>query len=95
MSDKRTIESLIEQGRISGKLSTKEITDVLEDLEYDVDQMETFYESCSNMNIEIIEDFTIDTDLSLPLELTDQDDLEMSLSTDGIAIDDPVKIYLK
>ena len=29
MSDKRTIESLIEQGRISGKLSTKEITDVL------------------------------------------------------------------
>ncbi len=95
MNDKRTIESLIEQGRISGKLSTKEITDVLEDLEYDVDQMETFYESCSNMNIEIIEDFTIDTDLSLPLELTDQDDLEMSLSTDGIAIDDPVKIYLK
>ena len=95
MSEKRTIESLIEQGRISGKLSTKEITDVLEDLEYDVDQMETFYESCSNMNIEIIEDFTIDTDLSLPIEYTDSDDLESSLSTDGIAIDDPVKIYLK
>ena len=95
MSEKRTIESLIEQGRISGKLSIKEITDVLEDLEYDVDQMESFYESCSSMNIEIIEDFTIDTDLSLPIEYTDQDDLESSLSTDGIAIDDPVKIYLK
>ena len=45
MAEKRTIESLIEQGKSSGKLSTKEITDVLEDLEYDVDQMESFYES--------------------------------------------------
>ena len=39
MSEKKTIESLMEQGRISGKLSTKDITDVLEDMEYDVDQM--------------------------------------------------------
>ena len=93
-NNKRTIESLMEQGKVSGKLSTKEITDVLEELEYDVDQMEAFYDSCTNLNIEIIEDFTIDTDdLSIPLESAD--DLEMSLSTEGIAIDDPVKIYLK
>ena len=93
-NNKRTIESLMEQGKASGKLSTKEITDVLEELEYDVDQMEAFYDSCTSLNIEIIEDFTIDTDdLSIPLESAD--DLEMSLSTEGIAIDDPVKIYLK
>ncbi len=95
MSEKKTIESLMEQGRISGKLSTKDITDVLEDMEYDVDQMENFYENCSNMNIEIIDDFNIENDLSMPLDLSVQDDLEMSLSTEGIAIDDPVKIYLK
>lgn len=95
MSEKKTIESLMEQGRISGKLSTKDITDVLEDMEYDVDQMENFYENCSKMNIEIIDDFNIENDLSMPLDLSVQDDLEMSLSTEGIAIDDPVKIYLK
>ena len=95
MSEEKTIESLMEQGRISGKLSTKDITDVLEDMEYDVDQMENFYENCSNMNIEIIDDFNIENDLSMPLDLSVQDDLEMSLSTEGIAIDDPVKIYLK
>ncbi|MDE6133304.1 MAG: RNA polymerase sigma factor RpoD, partial [Oscillospiraceae bacterium] len=78
----------------SGKLSTKEITDVLEELEYDVDQMEAFYDNCSNLNIEIIEDFSIADDLSIPLDAT-ADDLELSLSTEGIAIDDPVKIYLK
>lgn len=93
MAEKRTIESLIEQGKSSGKLSTKEITDVLEDLEYDVDQMESFYESCSNNNIEIIDDFSLENfDEDIPLS---EDDLELSLSTEGIAIDDPVKIYLK
>lgn len=91
---KRSIESLMEQGKASGKLSAKEITDVLEELEYDVDQMEAFYDNCGNLNIEIIEDFNLDTDLSIPLETT-ADDLELSLSTEGIAIDDPVKIYLK
>lgn len=93
-NNKRTIESLMEQGKASGKLSAKEITDVLEELEYDVDQMEAFYDNCSNLNIEVIEDFSIDTDLSLPMDAT-ADDLELSLSTEGIAIDDPVKIYLK
>ncbi|MDE6600383.1 MAG: RNA polymerase sigma factor RpoD [Oscillospiraceae bacterium] len=91
---KRTIESLMEQGKASGKLSAKEITDVLEELEYDVDQMEAFYDSCSNLNIEVIEDFSIDSDLSIPLDAT-ADDLELSLSTEGIAIDDPGKISLK
>lgn len=94
-NDKRTIESLIEQGKTSGKLSTKEITDVLEDLEFDFDQMENFYDSCANLNIEIIEDFNIEADLGLTIDLNIQDDLELSLSTEGIAIDDPVKIYLK
>ncbi|MCM1380943.1 MAG: RNA polymerase sigma factor RpoD [Muribaculaceae bacterium] len=84
----------MEQGKASGKLSTKEITDVLEELEYDVDQMEAFYDNCSNLNIEIIEDFSLDPDLSIPMDVT-ADDLELSLSTEGIAIDDPVKIYLK
>lgn len=94
MSDKRSIESLMEEGKINGKLSNKEVTDVLEDLEYDVDQMESFYESCSNNNIEIIDDFNADGDLTMSLD-GNPDDLELSLSTDGIAIDDPVKIYLK
>ena len=92
---KATIESLMEQGKASGKLTTKEITDALEELDFDVDQMDSFYDSCATLNIEIIEDFNVDNDLSIPIDMSLQDDLEMALSTDGIAIDDPVKIYLK
>ena len=37
----------------------------------------------------------LDADLKIGLDSTLTDDLEMALSTEGIAIDDPVKIYLK
>ena len=92
---KNTIESLIEQGKNNGKLTTKEITDALEELDFDVDQINTFYDNCENLNIEIVEDMNIDADLKIGLDSNLTDDLEMALSTEGIAIDDPVKIYLK
>ena len=94
-SKKNTIESLMEQGKNNGKLTTKEITDALEELNFDVDQLNTFYDNCENLNIEIVEDLSNDSDLKIGLDSAMTDDLEMALSTEGIAIDDPVKIYLK
>lgn len=91
---KLSIESLMEQGRLSGKLTTKEITDTLEELDYDVEQMDNFYDNCASFNIEIIDD-VVDGDLDIVINNTTPDDIELALSTDGIAIDDPVKIYLK
>ena len=93
MSDKKmAFENLMEHGKLTGKLTTKEITDALEESDFDSDQMDSFYENCSNLNIEIIDDFTPE-DMDLKLDMSD--DLETALSTEGIAIDDPVKIYLK
>ncbi|MGN0612932.1 MAG: RNA polymerase sigma factor RpoD [Porcipelethomonas sp.] len=96
MSEKKvTIESLIEKGKSTGHLSTKEITDALEELEFDVSQMDAFYDSCSENGIEIIDDYTTDADLKIGLDSELNSDFDFELSTDGIAIDDPVKIYLK
>lgn len=93
MSDKKmAFENLMEHGKLTGKLTTKEITDALEESDFDSDQMDSFYENCSTLNIEIIDDFTPE-DMDLKLDMSD--DLETALSTEGIAIDDPVKIYLK
>ncbi|MBE6858363.1 MAG: RNA polymerase sigma factor RpoD [Ruminococcus sp.] len=92
---KNTIEALMEQGKTNGKLTTKEITDALEELDFDVDQINTFYDNCETLNIEIVEDMNLDADLKIGLDSNLTDDLEMALSTEGIAIDDPVKIYLK
>ena len=89
---KMTIEALLEKGKATGKLSEKEVFDVLEEQDFDLEQ---FLGRCEQLNIEIINDNSEDpsfhdTDANLNV-----DDLESSLSTDGIAIDDPVKIYLK
>ena len=55
-SKKNTIDALIEIGQANGKLTTKEITDALEELDFDVDQINTFYDRCEALNIEIVED---------------------------------------
>lgn len=94
LDKKTTIENLMEQGKASGKLTTKEITDALEELDFDVDQMDNFYDNCANMNIEIIEDYSVDEDLASIKDI-DPDEIDLSLAADGITIDDPVKIYLK
>ncbi|MGN0633997.1 MAG: RNA polymerase sigma factor RpoD [Oscillospiraceae bacterium] len=97
MDKKNIMDNLMEQGKATGKLTTKEITDALEKLDFDVEQMDQFYESCEQFHIEIIDDIVPDDSLSFinPEEAIAPDDIDIGLSTEGIAIDDPVKIYLK
>ena len=95
MDKKSIMDNLMEQGKANGKLTTKEITDALEKLDFDVEQMDAFYEACEQYHIDIIDEIVPDDSLSL---INPEDEIapeEIGLSTDGIAIDDPVKIYLK
>ena len=89
---KMTIEALLEKGKTTGKLSEKEVFDVLEEQDFDLEQ---FLGRCEQLNIAIINDNSEDPSFHDTDENLNVDDLESSLSTDGIAIDDPVKIYLK
>ncbi len=89
---KNVISSLIESGKAKGKLSTKDITDALEELDYD-----KLYSMLEGQNIEIVEEgASLDDDLDkLDLEGEDGEDaLDLSF-VDGVNIDDPVKVYLK
>ena len=96
MSEQKSpLTGLIEHGKQSGKLTTQEITDVLESCDFDAEQIDKLYDDVEANNIDIIDDFTVDEDLDAALYLANDDDLDMALSTDQIAIDDPVKIYLK
>ena len=92
---KQVIRDLLEQGKAKGKLTTKEITDALEELDFDVEQVDKLYDTLESLNIEIVEDYaqTIDTEFATPM--LNNEDLEVSLSAEGISIDDPVKVYLK
>ena len=92
---KAVIDNLLEKGKQNGKLTTKEITDILEELDFDVDQINKLYDDFETNNIDIVDDFIGDEDLDSALDFTNEDDLDIALSSEGITIDDPVKIYLK
>ena len=71
-------------------MTTKEINDALEELDFDVERVEKLYDTLESMNVEIVEDFTDEG-----IEELKNEDLESSLASEGISIDDPVKVYLK
>ncbi len=94
MADKKNaVAELLEQGKATGKLTTQEINDAIEDLDYDVEQVEELYESLKNMNIEVVEIYN--ADLTLDFSHNDPENVEAQLQAEGVSIDDPVKVYLK
>jgi RNA polymerase primary sigma factor len=92
---KSAVTELMEQGKVKGKLTTKEITDALEELDFDVEQMDKLYDSLESLNIEIVEDLATEVDLDFSLDVNLNEDAEAVAPVDGINIDDPVKVYLK
>ena len=93
---KSVIKDLIELGKSKGKLTTKEITDALEELDFDVEKVDKLYDTLEGLNIEIIEDLEPDIDLDLstiPVSVASEE--EEAPPADGVNIDDPVKVYLK
>ncbi|MEG0894166.1 MAG: RNA polymerase sigma factor RpoD [Oscillospiraceae bacterium] len=91
---KITLNELIEQGKLSGKVTTQQITDALEDLDFDMEQMDKLYDCLESNSIEVVEDFTPDLDI----EFQDESGTtinEKMLQAEGVNIDDPVKVYLK
>lgn len=95
---KSAIHELIEIGKSKGHLTETEITDALEEIDFDPEQMEKLYDTLESQNIEIIDDLSEPSpdDLSDDdVEVNEAEDIEASLSAEGISIDDPVKVYLK
>ena len=98
MAEKKDpIRSLIENGRRNCKLTNTEIGDAMEESGHvlDVEQMEKLYEELESNGIEVVDDDASDVADAAALTEDNVDDFEESLNTDGITIDDPVKVYLK
>ena len=95
MGDKKNaINNLVETGKKNQKITTKEINEVLEEINFDVEQVDKLYEQLETNNIEIVDDAENEAE---ELTLTEENVkvLETTLSAEGVNIDDPVKVYLK
>lgn len=95
--DKKTaIKALVEKGKAVGKLTTQEIDTAIIELDIEMEELDKLYEIIEQNNIEIIDDLgdmareaiTSETDLAK----TDDGGLGENKT---LAMDDPVRVYLK
>jgi len=93
------LHDLLESAKQNGKISSKEIGKVIENLSLDDEQQERFYAALERMGIEITvnesEISGADDELYGDVEEVTEEEMENAVSLDGLATDDPVRMYLK
>lgn len=92
------IAKFVESCKQKGSVTNSEITEALEDVDYDIDQIEKLYETLENQGVEVTG--YLDTPEFEEIEneveqYESAEDMEKMLSKEGLAIDDPVRMYLK
>ena len=94
---KHSVDSLIEKGK-KGKLSAEDIDEALEEMDFDADSIDKLYETLEDNGISFGDDIS-----SAEMSEIEQDvekfgageNMERILAQEGLAIDDPVRLYLK
>ncbi|MCL2827737.1 MAG: RNA polymerase sigma factor RpoD [Oscillospiraceae bacterium] len=103
-ANEEKLRELIEKGKKTGKLSSKEMMDVLEEISLGPDQLDKFYDTLENLGIETTgEDYLValedeaspDVEEIKELELAEEEIVDPETLVDTFSTDDPVRMYLK
>lgn len=104
-SKQQILRDLLEYGKKNGKITMKEINTAIDELELDSAQQDKFFEALEKMDIDIAvededlleeppvietEDFLEDVE-----EIPEEELADTNVIAEGLAIDDPVRMYLK
>ena len=100
------LNALIEEGKKRGNLSAKELLDVLEDMNLEQEQIDKFYDTLENFNIDTTEaddaiyippdDITPEIEELQEIETLAEDEIiDPETLVDNFSVDDPVRMYLK
>ena len=99
------LNALIEKGKKSGKLTSKELMDVLDDMNLEPEELDKFYDKLENLGID-----TAGEDIVPPLddealpeleelqeieEVTEEEIADTDSLADTFSTDEPVRMYLK
>ena len=85
------VEELVERGKAKGVLTYKEVMDTLEELDLNSEQIERLYDRFEALNIDVVEEIEVAEDITEELA-----EIDTSVpGAEGVAIDDPVRMYLK
>ena len=96
----QVLHELMEYGKKNGKITMKEINKAIDALELDADQQDKFYAALEKMGVEIAveEDDEVndaESENFADVEEVTEDEMNEAIAVDGLAIDDPVRMYLK
>ena len=103
VNKQQVLHELLEYGKKSGKITMKEINHAIDTLELDSEQQDKFYATLDKMGVEIaVEEDNLEDDLPdaegenfADVEEVTEDEMNEAIAVDGLAIDDPVRMYLK
>lgn len=97
LSDKNSkmtiVKNLMDKGKKSGTLTYKQIMDEIEHIELSPEQIEKIYEVLESMGIEVLGQVKGE-EIEIIEEEEEEEEIDLSVP-EGIAIDDPVRMYLK
>ena len=101
--EKNNIQDLIDKAKAKGSLTNTEILAALGDADYDIDQIDKLYEALDSLGIDVNACFddealigSVEDELENDLDSFDRpENMEKALASEGLMIDDPVKLYLK
>ena len=103
-ANEEKLRELIERGKASGRLSSKELLDVLEEMSLEPEQLDKFYDTLENLGIEttgedylpaLEEEPTPDAEELKELELSEEEVVDPESLVESFSTDDPVRMYLK
>ncbi len=99
------VQEFVEKCRKNGKVTMKEVNKIIEEMEMDTEQQDKLYEALEKMSVDIVmdeEDFLMeppviesDDDFIDVEDIPEEDIPDDDTLTEGLAIDDPVRMYLK
>ena len=103
VNKQQVLHDLMELGKKNGKVTMKEINHAIDMLELDADQQDKFYAALEKMGVEIaVEEDAMEEDLPgidgenfADVEEVTEEEINEAVAVDGLAIDDPVRMYLK
>jgi RNA polymerase primary sigma factor len=100
------LAALIEEGKKQGRLSSKDLLDVLEEMNLEQEQIDKFYDTLENFNIDTtdgedttflpVDDLSPEIEELQEIESLNEDELiDPESLVDSFSVDDPVRMYLK
>jgi len=96
---KFNLKEIVDKAKQKGSISNAEILEELENVDYDLEQIEKLYEALEAAGVEVtgyLDNPDFNEEIQTEVEQYESaEDMEKMLSQEGLAIDDPVRMYLK